>query len=158
MPPLGADSILRRMIRANDDYWDSDRATYEDELGAWRERTAVAVAVASAGLAIRLGPGSGQTCVRRTLAGIDPGWRRSAARAGPLLDVGHAQAARRDRAETRRTGVRPPLTFWPRKFGQKESARIGRPGSLSQPSIDRPSDGNAARSIDPCTWTRRRFV
>ena len=44
MPRRRADSILRRMIRANDDYWDFDRATYEDELGAWRERTAVAVA------------------------------------------------------------------------------------------------------------------
>src|SRR5687768_6845625 len=30
------------MIRATDEYWDSDRASYEDELGAWRERTAVA--------------------------------------------------------------------------------------------------------------------
>ena len=46
MPPeRGANRILRRMIRGNDDYWDCDRATYEDELGAWRERTAVAVAV-----------------------------------------------------------------------------------------------------------------
>ncbi len=35
------------MIRANDDYWDSDRATYEDELGAWRERTAAAAAIAA---------------------------------------------------------------------------------------------------------------
>ena len=34
------------MIRANDEYWDSDRASYEDELAAWRDRTAVPVAVA----------------------------------------------------------------------------------------------------------------
>jgi hypothetical protein len=31
------------MIRSNDEYWDFDRATFEDELDAWRERTAVAV-------------------------------------------------------------------------------------------------------------------
>ena len=30
------------MIRANDEYWDSDRASYDDELNAWRERTAIA--------------------------------------------------------------------------------------------------------------------
>lgn len=34
------------MIRAADDYWDSDRASYEDDLNAWRERTAAPVAVA----------------------------------------------------------------------------------------------------------------
>lgn len=28
------------MIRAFDPYWDSDRASYEDELNAWRDRTA----------------------------------------------------------------------------------------------------------------------
>jgi len=38
--------ILRLMIRAADEYWDSDRASYEDELNAWRERTAAPVAVA----------------------------------------------------------------------------------------------------------------
>jgi hypothetical protein len=32
------------MIRATDEYWDFDRATYEDELDAWRERTAAPVA------------------------------------------------------------------------------------------------------------------
>jgi hypothetical protein len=28
------------MFRINDEYWDADRASYEDELEAWRERTA----------------------------------------------------------------------------------------------------------------------
>ena len=33
------------MMRARiGEYWDSDRATYEDELDAWRERTAAPVA------------------------------------------------------------------------------------------------------------------
>jgi predicted signal transduction protein with EAL and GGDEF domain len=36
------------MIRAADEYWDSDRASYEDELNAWRERMAASVAVAVA--------------------------------------------------------------------------------------------------------------
>ena len=88
MPPLRADSILRRMIRANDDYWDCDRATYEDELGAWRERTAVAVAVA-ARPRDPLGPGSGQTCVQRTLSGDRPrlAMRRSARRTATTTPV-----------------------------------------------------------------------
>ena len=40
-----SDPILRRMIRAADEYWDSYRASYEDELEAWRERIAVATTV-----------------------------------------------------------------------------------------------------------------
>jgi len=36
------------MIRAADEYWDFDRATYEDELDAWRERTAAPVAARAA--------------------------------------------------------------------------------------------------------------
>ena len=44
MPADLVDSILRRMIRTGDDYWDSDRATYEDELNAWRDRTATPLA------------------------------------------------------------------------------------------------------------------
>jgi hypothetical protein len=42
MPSRPANPILRPMIRAADEYWDSDRASYEDELNAWRDRTAVA--------------------------------------------------------------------------------------------------------------------
>ena len=68
--------ILRRMIRANDDYWDSDRATYEDELGAWRERTAVAVAVAASDHPIRdpplNPPASRPAAARDTRPGIHP--------------------------------------------------------------------------------------
>jgi hypothetical protein len=41
-----AESDPATMIRAADEYWDSDRASYEDELNAWRERTASPVAVA----------------------------------------------------------------------------------------------------------------
>jgi hypothetical protein len=42
----------RRMIRSDDEYWDADRASYEDELDAWRERIAAPVApVAPASIA-----------------------------------------------------------------------------------------------------------
>ena len=46
MPSRPANPILRSMIRTTDEYWDSDRASYEDELNAWRDRTAAPVAVA----------------------------------------------------------------------------------------------------------------
>jgi hypothetical protein len=46
MPSRLAKPILRLMVRAGDEYWDSDRASYEDELNAFRERTAGPVAVA----------------------------------------------------------------------------------------------------------------
>ena len=46
MPARSANPILRSMIRTTDEYWDTDRASYEDELNAWRDRTAMTVAVA----------------------------------------------------------------------------------------------------------------
>ncbi len=127
------------MIRASDDYWDSDRASYEDELGAWRERTTVAVAIETRGHPIRCPPidpaalpgppglGSGQTCARGTLRGGSAPAREA------FTAAGHAQAARRERADTRRTGVRPPLTFWPCNLARKIARGSVRAGSLSQP-------------------------
>lgn len=94
------------MIRATDEYWDSDRASYEDELNAWRERTAAPVAVGVAPTRDRpriwpkLRPGN--------VVGDRP---RLAKRLGTHRVAIHAQAARRACADTRRTGVRPPLTF-----------------------------------------------
>ena len=39
------------MIRTNDEYWDFDRASFDDELDAWRERTATRQTVMAGPLA-----------------------------------------------------------------------------------------------------------
>ena len=101
------------MIRADEEFWDYERASFDDELDAWRERTAGGVA-------------DGQ-------------------RADPTAS----------RRRTRRIGAR--ARELPR-FGQNESARIGRRGSRSQPPTERPSTGKAARSMARCAPRRRRFV
>jgi hypothetical protein len=44
--PRGIDPSVMLQRRFGE-YWDSDRATYEDELNAWRDRTAAAVAPAA---------------------------------------------------------------------------------------------------------------
>jgi hypothetical protein len=36
------------MIRADEEFWDVERASYDDELDAWRERTAFAPVLGSA--------------------------------------------------------------------------------------------------------------
>jgi hypothetical protein len=94
------------MIRAADEYWDSDRASYEDELNAWRNRTAAPVAVAVAIVVAR--PRIWPKVRPGNVSGDRP---RLAKRSGRHRAAVHAQAARRARAETRRTGVRLPLTF-----------------------------------------------
>ena len=105
MPSRPANPILRLMIRAADEYWDSDRASYEDELNAWRDRTAAPVALAATRPARpRIWP----KLRPRNVSGDRPGLAK---RSGTRRAAVHAQAARRDRAETRRTVVRPPLTF-----------------------------------------------
>jgi hypothetical protein len=38
------------MINAAEEFWDFERASYDDELDAWRERTAVSAVVALPGL------------------------------------------------------------------------------------------------------------
>jgi hypothetical protein len=108
MPARPPNPILRLMIRAADEYWDSDRASYEDELNAWRERTAAAVAAA----VVAPAPAARRQIWPKLRPGNVSGDRtRLAKRSGTHRVAVHAQAARRARAETRRTGIRPPLTF-----------------------------------------------
>jgi hypothetical protein len=81
-----ANPILRLMIRAADEYWDSDRASYEDELNAWRERTAAPVAVVVARRPARRPVGVTATRdrrlpLRRTRSAKRLGARRTAIRA-----------------------------------------------------------------------------
>jgi hypothetical protein len=61
--PRGIDPSVMLQSRFGE-YWDSDRATYEDELNAWRERTAAAAVVGPAQLR-RL---ARRTVARRTVA------------------------------------------------------------------------------------------
>lgn len=75
------------MITATEEFWDFERASYEDELDAWRERTtAVAAAVeelVSVGVRVtaprRHAPGSVWRADRRRVA-AKPGARRPAPR------------------------------------------------------------------------------
>src|SRR3954451_3812215 len=39
MPGLGPQPDAAAMITARDEFWDFERASYDDELDAWRERT-----------------------------------------------------------------------------------------------------------------------
>ena len=59
------------MINATEEFWDFERASYDDELDAWRDRTATAEPAAG-------GPVSGPSAMARTLA--QPAPRRPAAR------------------------------------------------------------------------------
>ena len=43
MPGEGPRPDAAAMISATEEFWDFERASYDDELDAWRERTAVAV-------------------------------------------------------------------------------------------------------------------
>jgi hypothetical protein len=101
-----AESDAATMIRAADEYWDSDRASYEDELNAWRERTAAPVAVA-----VPDRPAHPRIWPKFRPGNVSGDRPRLAKRSGRRRAAVHAQAARRARADTRRTGVRPPLTF-----------------------------------------------
>jgi hypothetical protein len=103
MLSLRADSILRRMIRANDDYWDTDRATYEDELGAWRERATLTVTVAVAAPVTR----------SETLRSIRrPSRPARPARPQPLSQISThgllGRLRRHDRATSRESRTPPP--------------------------------------------------
>jgi len=101
MPRGPPESMLPSMIRASDEYWDFDRASYEDELDAWRERTAapmapMAVAVAPrrhsvARYARRQAPVSTQNFAPGTLAALRP-------TRGPLSARSRARSTLRRRA------------------------------------------------------------
>ena len=41
MPGVGSRPDAAAMISATEEFWDFERASYDDELDAWRERTAV---------------------------------------------------------------------------------------------------------------------
>ena len=102
-----SDPILRRMIRANDEYWDSDRASYEDELEAWRERIAVATTVEAPKSRVEARRSTRRPARPRIWPNLRPrnvsGDRRRLSKLfGTRQTPGHAQAARRDRSELSR--------------------------------------------------------
>jgi hypothetical protein len=87
---LEIDAVATMQTRG--EYWDSDRATFEDELNAWRERTAApVVADLSAATTTRLASRHATT-------------RRPIAIARHPIAVGRRPVARRRPAATRRAG------------------------------------------------------
>jgi hypothetical protein len=64
--PRGIDPSVMLQTRFGE-YWDSDRATYEDELNAWRERTSAAAPIVSV-MPARARPVARRRVAARTVA------------------------------------------------------------------------------------------
>jgi hypothetical protein len=99
--PRGIDPLDMLQTRIGE-YWDSDRATYEDELNAWRDRTAAAVLVGPTAAPARVrAAGRRRVAAPRVRAA---GRRRVAARATsparPLVAPRQVRSAARRREAT----------------------------------------------------------
>lgn len=120
------------MIHAADEYWDFDRATYEDELGAWRERTAVALVTT---VAVAEAPVPTRRIERRAS-------RRAAARPfAPRRPIAGRLASDTPRSSRRRTVGRRsrPDTYSPAR-GSTSPARWAMDAASSRfatPSLER---------------------